>query len=194
MRRFALFASLAVVAGIAYFAAEKAASAQSGEAASKQTQAKQPQVAIFTIDGSKYPRAENGKATFWTAEELRKKYISSTAPAMDHLEWTPSYRISVLHRPQGEAATVGGEMHEDKTQIYLILSGSGTILIGGQPKLDASAGPGEHRSQLIGATPHHVKEGDLISISPYTWHASFSDPGQTMTYMMFHIENRQTIP
>jgi oxalate decarboxylase/phosphoglucose isomerase-like protein (cupin superfamily) len=85
-------------------------------------------------------------------------------------------------------------LHEDKTQIYVIIGGSGTVLLGGKPKSDASAGPGEHRSPLIGATPHHVKEGDLISIPPMTWHAAYADSGRTMTFLMFHIENRQTIP
>jgi mannose-6-phosphate isomerase-like protein (cupin superfamily) len=190
MNRYVRFAALGAAGIAGYFALHGTAFTQSGD-----TKGKQPQVAIFTIDGSKYPRAENGKATFWTAEELKKKYVTDPkAPVMDHLEWTPAYRISMLRRNPADPATVGGEMHEDKTQVYIIMSGSGTILIGGKPRLDASAGPGEHRSQLIDATPHHVKEGDVISIPPMTWHASYADQGQVMTYMMFHIENKQTIP
>jgi mannose-6-phosphate isomerase-like protein (cupin superfamily) len=154
-----------------------------------------PRVALFTIDGSKYPRAENGKATIWTAEELKKKYVDDPkGPTNDHIEWAPPYRITVQRRRPSDAATVGGELHEDKTQIYVIMAGAGTVLLGGRPKADASAGPGEHRSQLIDATPHHVKPGDVISIPPMTWHAAFADPGQELTFMMFHIENRQTIP
>ncbi|PWU05738.1 MAG: hypothetical protein C5B51_13860 [Terriglobia bacterium] len=188
MNRYILFA-MASVAG--YFALTGTALAQSNEAKGNDP----PRVALFTIDGSKYPRAENGKATIWTAEELKKKYVTDpNGPAMDHLEWAPPYRISMLRRRPADPATVGGELHEDKTQIYIIVAGSGTILLGGKPKADASAGPGEHRSQLIGATPHHVKEGDVISIPPMTWHASYADPGQVMTYLMLHVENRQTIP
>ena len=154
-----------------------------------------PRVALFTIDGSKFPRAENGKATFWTAEEIKKKYVTDpNGPAMDHLEWAPPYRMTIQRRSPGDPATVGGELHEDKTQIYIIVGGSGTVLIGGKPLLDSSAGPGEHRSRLDGATPHHVKEGDVISIPPMTWHAAYADPNATMTFLMFHIENRQTIP
>jgi len=154
-----------------------------------------PRAPLFTIDGSKFPHAENGKATIWTAEELKKKYVTDpNGPAMDHLEWAAPYRVTIQRRRPGDPATVGGELHEDKTQIYVIIAGSGTVLLGGKPKSDASAGPGEHRSQLIGATPHHVKEGDLISIPPMTWHAAYADPNATMTFLMFHIENRQTIP
>lgn len=192
MKRYALFASLALAAGMAWFAFHGMARAQSGPTQGQEP----PRVAIFTIDGSKYPRAVNGKGTIWTAEELRKKYVTDpNGPAMDHLEWAPPYRITMQRRrPAADPSAVGGELHEDKTQIYIIMGGSGTVLLGGTPKADASAGPGEHRSVLIGATPHHVKEGDVISIPPMTWHASFADPGQTLTYLMVHVENRQTIP
>jgi mannose-6-phosphate isomerase-like protein (cupin superfamily) len=171
------------------------ASASLTTAVAQTPAAEAPRVALFTIDGSKYPRAENGKATIWTGEALKKKYADDpNGPTNDHLEWAPPYRLTIQRRRPGDAATVGGEMHEDKTQIYVITSGSGTVLLGGRPKLDASAGPGEHRSQLIGATAHHVKEGDVVSIPPMTWHAAFADPNASLTFLMFHIENRQTIP
>jgi mannose-6-phosphate isomerase-like protein (cupin superfamily) len=155
------------------------------------------QLPIFTIDGSKFPRAENGKGTIWTAEELRRKYITDPkGPNFDHIEWAPPYRITMQRRqPLQPGATASGELHDDKTQIYFILAGSGTIQLGGRPDVDNSAGPGEHRGgPLVGTSSHHVKEGDVISIPPLTWHASYADPGQTMNYLMVHIENRQTIP
>lgn len=201
MNRYIVFAALAAASLLGFIVLRGTARAQSSEAKSSGTKSSgtksnEPRrVAIFTIDGAKFPRAENGKATIWTAEELKKKYVTDpNGPTMDHLEWTPSYRVTVQRRKPSDAATAGGELHEDKTQIYVIMAGAGTVLLGGKPKADASAGPGEHRSQLIGATPHHVGVGDVISIPPMTWHAAFADPGQELTFMMFHIENRQTIP
>jgi mannose-6-phosphate isomerase-like protein (cupin superfamily) len=152
---------------------------------------------IFTIDGSKYPRAENGKGVIWTAEELRSKYVTpANAPGSDHLQWAPPYRITIQRRqPPQAGATINGELHDDKTQIYIVIGGSGTVQLGGKPDVDNSAGPGEHRGgPLVGTTSHHVKEGDVVSIPPLTWHASYADPGQAMTYLMVHVENRQTIP
>jgi mannose-6-phosphate isomerase-like protein (cupin superfamily) len=154
-------------------------------------------VQIFTIDGSKYPRAENGKGVIWTGDELRKKYvIDPNAPGSDHLQWAPPYRISIQRRQAPQpGATVSGELHDDKTQIYVIIGGAGTVQLGGRVDADNSAGPGEHRGgPLLGATSHHVKEGDVVSIPPMTWHASYADPGQVLTYLMVHVENRQTIP
>ena len=43
------------------------------QAPAAQTAGQPRQLPIFTIDGSKFPRAVNGKGTIWTAEELRKK-------------------------------------------------------------------------------------------------------------------------
>ena len=166
-------------------------------AAQGQGQGQGRQLPIFTIDGSKFPRAVNGKGTIWTAEELRKKYITDpNGLNFDHIEWAQPYRITMQRRqPLQAGASASGELHDDKTQIYMILAGSGTIQLGGRPDVDNSAGPGEHRGgPLVGTSSHHVKEGDVISIPPMTWHASYADPGQTMNYLMVHIENRQTIP
>ncbi len=118
------------------------------------------------------------------------------APGSDHLQWAPPYRITIQRRqPPREGAPINGELHDDKTQIYIVIGGSGTVQLGGKPDVDNSAGPGEHRGgPLVGTTSHHVKEGDVVSIPPLTWHASYADPGQTMTYLMVHVENRQTIP
>ena len=157
------------------------------------------QLPVFTIDGSKYPRAENGKGVIWTAEQLRGKYVTApNAPASDHLQWAPPYRITIQRRqapPPGGIGMISGELHDDKTQIYIVIGGSGTVQLGGKPDVDNSAGPGEHRGgPLVGTTSHHVKEGDVVSIPPQTWHASAGDPGQPLTYLMVHVENRQTIP
>jgi mannose-6-phosphate isomerase-like protein (cupin superfamily) len=152
---------------------------------------------IFTIDGSKYPHAELGKGVIWTGDELRSKYVTSpNAPGSDHLQWDRPYRISMQRRQAPQQGTaISGELHDDKTQIYFIIGGAGTVQLGGRVETDNSAGPGEHRGgPLVGAASHHVKEGDVISIPPMTWHASYADPGQVLTYLMVHVENRQTIP
>jgi hypothetical protein len=102
-------------------------------------------VQIFTIDGSKYPRALNGKGVVWTREELKAKYLDDpNAPSSDHLQWAPPYRLTIQRRrpPTNASAPVGSELHDDKTQIYIIIGGSGTVLLGGKPEADNSAGPG----------------------------------------------------
>jgi len=105
MNRYGRFAALVAASVAGYFALHHTAVAQNSEPRNNEP----PRVAIFTIDGSKYPRAENGKATIWTAEDLKKKYVTDpNGPGVDHLEWAPPYRISMLRRRPADPATVGG--------------------------------------------------------------------------------------
>ena len=73
MNRYGRFAALGAVSIAGFFALSGTAAAQSSDTKANE----QPRVAIFTIDGSKYPRAENGKATIWTAEELKRYSVGS---------------------------------------------------------------------------------------------------------------------
>jgi len=200
MRRITSLALLALGCLVGYTMPHPSALAQGASSQTQGARGAQSQgraLPIFMIDGSKYPRAENGKGVVWTAEELRKKYVTDpNAPASDHLQWAPPYRITIQHRrPLAGGASVTSELHDDKTQIYIIIGGSGTVQLGGRSEVDNSAGPGEHRGgPLVGATSYHVKEGDVVSIPPMTWHSSAADAGQALTYVMVHVENRQTIP
>ena len=120
-----------------------------------------PTLPIFTIDGSKYPRAENGKGVIWTAEELRGKYVTpANAPGSDHLQWAPPYRITIQRRqPPQAGATINGELHDDKTQIYIVIGGSGTVQLGGKPDVDNSAGPGRAPRRTTGRHDVAPREG-----------------------------------
>ena len=73
----------------------------------------------------------------------------------------------------------------------------GTILVEGNvaKEEDYLVAPGEHRGgPITGGRKIKVKEGDVVSIPPYAWHIGYGDPGVPLTYLMFHIHTRQTIP
>jgi mannose-6-phosphate isomerase-like protein (cupin superfamily) len=87
------------------------------------------------------------------------------------------------------------EMHEDKTQIYIMVAGTGTLALGGTAQNIRDTPEGQHSGQpLVGATLQKVKPGDWIVIPPMTWHQTQPDPGQTFVYGMCHIETRNTRP
>jgi mannose-6-phosphate isomerase-like protein (cupin superfamily) len=149
------------------------------------------------------PKAVDGQGMYWSIEDLKKVYAaaSATAPAQggliqSHLAWTPEYRLTVVNRPHVAAADAGAEMHEDKTQIYFIISGTGTQVLGGQPAKDNAEPEGQHSSKgpLTGGQSYRVKPGDVILIPPMTWHQTLPDEGQAIVYSMVHIETRHTIP
>jgi mannose-6-phosphate isomerase-like protein (cupin superfamily) len=89
----------------------------------------------------------------------------------------------------------GSEMHENKTQIYMMMGGTGEVALGGKPAMDHETPDGQHSGgPLAGATNYRVKPGDFVIIPPYTWHQALPDPGQTLEYSMCHIETRNLIP
>jgi mannose-6-phosphate isomerase-like protein (cupin superfamily) len=131
--------------------------------------------------------------------------VDAAPQGATHLMWDPAYRFTVMRRPYYEPAKKmnsgqvshwdDAEMHEDKTQIYIIVGGTGTVALGGTAMNIRDTPEGQHGGQpLVGATLQKVKPGDWIVIPPMTWHQTQPDPGQTFVYGMCHIETRNTRP
>ena len=143
------------------------------------------------------PKAQNGKGYYWSVDEVKKTFAVQTKNVgMGHFAWTPEYRLSIVQRPYATPDKASSEMHEDKTQIYFILSGTGTQILGGTPEKDNITPEGQHNSfgPLKGGVSYKIKPGDMILIPPLTWHQTMPDPGQTVVYQMVHIETRTRIP
>jgi mannose-6-phosphate isomerase-like protein (cupin superfamily) len=113
---------------------------------------------------------------------------------------TPAYRVNVIARPYMDAAkmataTEASEMHEDKTQIYVILAGTGTQVLGGKPAMDKRAASGDHTGgALSGGVSYKIRPGDWVVIPPLTWHQTIPDTPAGVTYGMVHIDTRTNIP
>lgn len=141
--------------------------------------------------------AASGEGMYWSGDDLKKAFPASKEVTMGNFAWTPIYRLSVVQRPAyADSAKAGSEMHEDKTQIYFILSGTGTQVLGGNPEKDNASADGQHTSEgpLAGGKSFKIKPGDMILIPPKTWHQTLPDAGQTVTYQMVHIETRTRLP
>jgi len=143
------------------------------------------------------PMVADGTGLFWSGDDLLKTYgKASKSVTMGQFAWRPEYRLSEVQRPHEDAATAPSEMHEDKTQIYFIRSGTGVQFLGGKPSTDRVAPEGQHGSNgpLAGAKSFRIKPGDVVLIAPMTWHQTLADPGQTISYEMVHIETRRRMP
>jgi mannose-6-phosphate isomerase-like protein (cupin superfamily) len=149
---------------------------------------------LFVLTATPETRAVNGKAVLWTKEQIQGGSLRS------HIQWSPQYRVTMTTRPAlaaGASEPTSGELHTDNTQIYVVTKGSGTVLVEGtvDQKEDYLVAQGEHRGgPIVGGRKVHVKEGDVISIPPFTWHTAYGDPGVALDYMMFHVHTPQTIP
>ena len=153
-------------------------------------------------------RAQHGKALYFPIADIKKRFVANrqTEITATHLAWDPFYRFTVMTRAYYDPPRPGrvsqvpinwddGEMHENKTQIYIMVDGSGVLALGGEPERQRASPDGQHSGEpLKGATLQRVQPGDWVVIPPYTWHQAQPDKGQTMVYGMCHVETRNTMP
>jgi mannose-6-phosphate isomerase-like protein (cupin superfamily) len=140
------------------------------------------------------PPVENGVGQYWSDGDQRKALSDQTGPqGFKVYAWTPGYRVALRRVPDGPGII---EMHEDKMQLYVILSGSGTQVMGGKPKTIKDVGEGNHTSPdpLEGGKTYHLKPGDMVIIPPLTWHQTGADAGQSMTYRLIDIPQSTRMP
>ena len=98
---------------------------------------------------------------------------------------TISPGISVRRRSSSVAQYA--VLHPYSTEIYRILEGSGTLVIGGLLILPLADSPSEDvvRTEhgVDGGVARHVSEGDILVLQPGTPHWFSSIDGESITYM-----------
>ena len=94
--------------------------------------------------------------------------------------------LSVVHRSGFSWA----EAHEKITDLYVILDGAGSLVLGGQmqERIALEGRDGESRApRLVGGEPHSVKKGDWINIPagiPHQWDLA---DDEAVTYMIVKV-------
>ncbi len=146
------------------------------------------------------PLAPNqGETVYWSIDDLRQAHtelaarVASGQPVgsprdLVELPITPTHAFNFLHR-YPRTRPPSAERHEGVTDFYVIVAGSGTLVVGGEIEGQETVPnrPGEYRGQPIrGGHNYRVKAGDMISIPPDTPHLSQPDPGG-LTYMLVKI-------
>jgi mannose-6-phosphate isomerase-like protein (cupin superfamily) len=85
------------------------------------------------------------------------------------------------------------EIHQLKWDIYVVLEGSGTVLMGGlrtnwRPDLPAE----QQRPVLEGAEAFPVTAGDIVHIPARVWHQLILEEGQSMLYALININEPES--
>lgn len=158
-----------------------------------------------TTDQPLHPVVQ-GQGLYFSSEDVKK--ISQGLPkdrgAGTTLAGTPQYRLSILVRQYFDPPKMtntsqimshwgDGEMHEDHTQLYMILDGTGTLVVGGKAAREKVSTPGQHSGGPVeGGTEYKVKPGDWILIPPHAWHQALPDPGG-LRYGMVDIYTRTNL-
>ena len=86
----------------------------------------------------------------------------------------------------------GAEVHAAFNDFFIVEDGEATVMVGGTVIDSKEASPGEIRgSGLSGATPHVIRKGDVMHISPNVPHQTVVAPGKTFTYYVIKVAEPQ---
>jgi mannose-6-phosphate isomerase-like protein (cupin superfamily) len=85
-------------------------------------------------------------------------------------------------------ATGSSEVHEKEADVFVITSGSGTLVTGGSMVKPHAEKPGELRGTSIsGGDKHPVQQGDIIHIPAGVPHQLLIEKGQPITYFVVKV-------
>jgi quercetin dioxygenase-like cupin family protein len=100
---------------------------------------------------------------------------------------TRTHSYIMVHRvavPAGQPPRA--EQHEGATDVYIMVGGSGELIVGGDVQNKQAGRPGEYGGVLVGGRHIPVKAGDIVNIPPNTPHASVPATGG-MTYVLMKV-------
>jgi mannose-6-phosphate isomerase-like protein (cupin superfamily) len=98
---------------------------------------------------------------------------------------TRTHSYIMVHR--GGSAPPNPEQHEGATDVYFVVGGSGTVVVGGQIPNRRTVRPGEYAGDPItGGREFKLAAGDILNIPPNVPHATMADAGG-MTYVLMKI-------
>ncbi len=147
---------------------------------------------IFLVPGLMLAADPTGFA-IWKSAEL-KGYEKTLAPKIDAkkvatapLAQYGNHLTMIAHREgSGEA-----ELHETMADIFVIESGSGTVVVGGKIPNGKNTAAGEIRGPGIeGGTRHPVAAGDILHIPAKVPHQMLLDSGHQVTYFVVKVETK----
>ncbi|HEX3487093.1 MAG TPA: AraC family ligand binding domain-containing protein [Micropepsaceae bacterium] len=113
--------------------------------------------------------------------------------------------VGVVHRAKTEKQSVGGSEHSQITEIYHVISGTGTMLTGGTienaKERDANVeavktltGPSTEGSRILNGTTRKVGPGDVIIIPPNTPHTFTEITSPEIVYLVVRVDPHKVLP
>ena len=106
--------------------------------------------------------------------------VSSALPRADHRR----HDVQIIHR----AGYTQPEIHETKWDIYVVLDGSGTVLLGGERVNWVEGLPREEqRPELSGAQEFQITKGDILHVPARSWHQVQVADGESITYALINV-------
>lgn len=155
------------------------------------------------------PRGTATDITNAQIEAIAKK--NAGAPVSDQqirvLSINGEYNVAVgvVHRAKTEKQSVGGSEHSQITEVYHIISGTGTFLTGGTiegaKERDANVesvkfltGPSSAGTRILNGTSRKIGPGDVIIIPPNTPHTFTEVTSPEITYLVMRVDPHKVLP
>jgi uncharacterized RmlC-like cupin family protein len=123
---------------------------------------------------------------YWSAADLKamSKPLSNKNDAHTSNEALGTFgqdRAMMIHRDASGIA----ELHETDADVIMVVSGAGTLIIGGTMPGSKSTAPGEMRAPAVeGGEKQKMAPGDILHVPPKVPHQVLVD-GAQITYFVF---------
>ena len=149
--------------------------------------------ALQIAAGAQTPAAPSSQFDQQSAQEIAKQGSEVLAAAQKSasgssgvkLETYPGHFTMLTARVKSG----GAEVHKHFNDIFIVVDGEATEVVGGTLADPQEVSPGEfHGSGIVGGERHLMRKGDIIHISADTAHQSLLAPGATFTYYVIKVE------
>jgi mannose-6-phosphate isomerase-like protein (cupin superfamily) len=134
--------------------------------------------------------AEPAGYKYWSAAELKSlaKPLANKSNAITSSENLGNFgrdHALMVHR-DGSGV---GELHETEADVMVVVSGTGTLMVGGTMPGSKKTAPGEVRApSVVGGVKQPIGPGDILHIAPKTPHQVLLEPGKQITYFTLKVK------
>jgi mannose-6-phosphate isomerase-like protein (cupin superfamily) len=134
--------------------------------------------------------AEPAGYKYWSAAELKamsKPLTNKSDPKVstENLGNFGADHATMVHREASGRA----ELHKKEADVMVVVSGAGTLIIGGTMPGARPTTPDEVRGPSIdGGERQKIAPGDILHIPPKTAHQVLLDPGTQITYFTLKVK------
>jgi mannose-6-phosphate isomerase-like protein (cupin superfamily) len=136
--------------------------------------------------------AEPAGYKYWSAAELKSmsrtlSHKSDARTSNEDLANWGADRALIVHR----SGTGSAEVHEHDSDLIIVISGAGTLVIGGKLQGGKTTAPGEIRGPSIeSGEKQPIAAGDVMHIPPKTPHQVVLAPGTQITYYTLKVKEQ----
>jgi mannose-6-phosphate isomerase-like protein (cupin superfamily) len=150
------------------------------------------ELAPGTMSGLGQQRTAAGHSDHWSpaillerAAYLRKLARHGDGAASETLKEYPQHSTMLAFRSRSG----GGELHRSFADLFYILDGHATLMVGGELLSPETTAPGEIRGAGVkGGTSQELRAGDVVHIPACKAHQMLVSEGESVTYFVVKIQ------